>query len=176
RLDFGVNNLPQLDLTASVTDGQGSYTPGATLNYDIVVTNNGPADANGMSVTAARPAQIVSWTWTCAGGTPAGYNCTDDVSNPATFTDTLDLPQLASVTYRVTAQVATNTSGNLITTVVAIPPPNMTDLTPQDNIATDTDTLVVTIPLAIPALNAWGLSILGLLLAATALGLRRWGV
>ena len=176
RLDFGVNNLPQLDLTASVTNGQSSYTPGATLNYDVIVTNHGPADANGMSVTAARPAQIVSWTWTCAGGTPAGYNCTDNASNPATFTDTLDLPQLASVTYRVTAQVATNASGNLITTVVAIPPPGMTDLTPQDNIATDTDTLVVTIPLAIPALNVWGLSILGLLLAATALGLRRWGV
>ncbi|MDS4030865.1 MAG: SdrD B-like domain-containing protein [Candidatus Contendobacter sp.] len=171
RLDFGVNNLPQLDLTASVTDGQGSYTPGTTLNYDIVVTNHGPADANGMSVTAARPAQIVSWTWTCAGGTPPAYNCTDSVGNPATFTDSLDLPQLASVTYHVTAQVAASASGDLTVMLVANPPNGMTDETPLDNIATDTDTFAVTMPLAIPALNVWGLSILGLLLAAI-LGLR----
>ena len=163
--------MPQLDLTASVTDGQGSYTPGTTLNYDIVVTNHGPADANGMSVTAARPAQIVSWTWTCAGGTPPAYNCTDSVGNPATFTDSLDLPQLASVTYHVTAQVAASASGDLTVMLVANPPNGMTDETPLDNIATDTDTFAVTMPLAIPALNVWGLSILGLLLAAI-LGLR----
>lgn len=176
RLDFGVNNLPQLDLTASVTNGQSSYTPGATLNYVVVITNNGPVDATGMSVTATRPAQIVSWTWTCAGGTPAGYNCTDNAGNPATFTDSLDLPQLASVTYHVTAQVAASVSGDLTTTVVAIPPIGITDLTPPDNIATDTDTLVVIMPAAIPALNVWGLSILGMLLAVTALRSRRWGV
>ncbi len=171
RLDFGVNNLPQLDLRASVTNGQSSYTPGATLNYIVVVTNNGPADANGMSVTAARPAQIVSWTWTCAGGTPPAYNCTDSVGNPATFTDSLDLPQLASVTYQVTAQVAASVSGDLTVMVVANPPIGMTDLTPLDNIATDTDTLVVIVPSDIPTLNVWGVLILGLLLAAI-LGLR----
>lgn len=176
RLDFGVNNLPQLDLTASVTNGQGSYNPGATLNYVVVVTNRGPVDADGMMVTAARPAQIVSWTWTCAGGTPPAYNCTDNAGNPATFTDSLDLPQLASVTYHVTAQVAASVSGDLTVMVVANPPSGMTDETPHDNIATDTDTLVVIVPSDIPTLNVWGVLILSLLLAVVALGSRRWTV
>jgi len=122
----------------------GSYFPGGTLNYVVVVTNHGPADAVGMSVSAARPAQLGSWTWACAVSTPAGYNCTSDNSNPATFTDTLDLPQLASVTYNVTAQVVAAPAGSLTTTVVAFPPAGMSDLTNADNVATDIDTLATT--------------------------------
>jgi len=139
-VDFGVNNSPQIDLVVTKTDNQSSYTAGGTLNYVIVVTNHGPADANGMTVSDARPSQITSWTWACASGTPSAYNCTDDASNPATFTDTLDLPQLASVTYNVTAQVAPTATGTLSNMVVVIPPSGMTDMTPRDNFVTDTDT------------------------------------
>ena len=87
RVDFGVNNNPQIDLSVTKTDNQAFYIAGGTLNYVVVVTNNGPADANGMTISDARPAQITSWTWTCDVGTPVGYNCTDDATNPATFTD-----------------------------------------------------------------------------------------
>ncbi len=100
RVDLGVNNSPQIDLTVTKTDNQAYYVAGMTLNYVITVTNRGPADANGMTVTDTRPAQFNSWTWTCAAATPAGYHCTGDASNPVTFTDSLDLPQLASVTYQ----------------------------------------------------------------------------
>jgi uncharacterized repeat protein (TIGR01451 family) len=152
HVDFGVNKLPYIDLGVTKTDGAGTYVPGGTLTYTIVVTNRGPADADGMTVSDTRPAQIESWTWACAAGTPAEYNCTDDATNPATFTDTLSLPQplfnpvdlsvqFASVTYTVTAQVVALPSGDLSNQVVAHPPPGITDLTPPDNSATDIDTL-----------------------------------
>lgn len=140
RMDFGVNNSPQLDLSITKTDSRSDYVAGGTLHYVIIVTNNGPADATGMTISDVRPPQISSWTWTCAGGTPLAYNCTDDATNPATFTDTLDLPQLASLTYHVTAQVAPDVSGDLTNMVVASPPSGMTDMTPLDNIARDIDT------------------------------------
>ncbi len=139
RVDFAVNNTPQIDLVVTKTDDQSSYTAGGTLNYVIVITNNGPADANGMTVSDTRPAQITSWSWTCAAGTPAAYNCTNDASNPATFTDTLDLPQLGVVTYNVTAQVAPTAAGNISNLVFVSPPPALTDMAPLDNSATDTD-------------------------------------
>ncbi len=139
RLDFGVNSLPQIDLAVTVTDNQASYDPGGTLNYVVVVTNSGPADADGMSVVGTRPAGITSWTWTCDAGTPAAYNCTSDATNPATFSDTLNLPQLASVTYHVSAQVATSATGPLATQVYVVPPSGMSDLTNGNNVATDTD-------------------------------------
>jgi hypothetical protein len=52
----------------------------------------------------------------------------------------LDLPQLASVTYNVTAQVAPTATIDLSNMVVVIPPTGMTDMTPYDNFATDMDT------------------------------------
>lgn len=147
RVDLGVTGAPQIDLSVTKTDNQAFYLAGGTLNYVITITNNGPADANGMTISDVRPAQITSWAWTCAAGTPAAYNCTNDASNPATFTDSLDLPQLASVTYNVTAQIDPAATGDLINSVTVTPPTGMTDLTPPDNSASHTDeqaSLVVT--------------------------------
>jgi uncharacterized repeat protein (TIGR01451 family) len=141
RIDFGVNNSPRIDLAVTKTDGASDYLPGTALTYTIVVTNHGPADADGMTVSDARPPQIASWTWTCAPATPPAYNCTGDASNPATFTDSLDLPQLASVTYTVQAQVAPAATGDLANSVVVAPPAGMTELTNGDNVATDVDPL-----------------------------------
>jgi LPXTG-site transpeptidase (sortase) family protein len=139
RVDFGVTNGPQIDLSVTKTDNQAFYIAGGTLNYVITVTNNGPADANGMTVTDVIPAQIASWTWTCAVGTPVAYNCTGATSNSVDFSDSLDLPQLASVTYNVTAQVSPSATGDLTNSVTINPPTGMTDLTPPDNTANDTD-------------------------------------
>lgn len=139
RVDLGVNNSPQIDLSVTKTDNQAFYIAGGTLNYVVTITNNGPADANGMTVDDALPAQIVSWTWACSAGTPASYNCTDAASSSTAFADSLDLPQLASVTYNVTAQVAPTATGDLDNTVTVTPPTGMTDMTPPDNTATDID-------------------------------------
>ncbi len=140
-VDFGVHNLPQIDLSITKSDGESEYSGGLTRTYTIVVTNHGPADAAGMTVSDARPAQVAAWTWTCAPGTPPAYNCSDDATNPANFTDSLDLPALATVTYTVAAQIAAAPAGDLVNTVVVVPPAGMTDLAPSDNSATDRDTL-----------------------------------
>ena len=144
RVDFGVNKSPQIDLIVTKTDNQAFYAAGGTLTYKIVVTNKGPADAGdpgtptlgtGMNVSDPLPPQILSWTWTC--DTPGVYGC--DGGTAAPFADELFLPQLASVSYTVVAQVKPTATGNLINAVTVTPPSSMTDLVPPDNTATDID-------------------------------------
>lgn len=143
RVDFGVFKGPQIDLKVTKDDGVSFYAAGGTLTYTIVVTNNGPADAGdpgtptpgtGMTVSDPLPSQITSWTWTCVS---ALYGC--DGGTGAPFTDELFLPQLASVTYTVVAQISPTATGDLTNSVTVNPPPGMTDLTPPDNTATDID-------------------------------------
>lgn len=145
RVDFGVFNAPQVNLTVTKDDGVSVYTLGGTLTYTVTVTNNGPADVIGMTVTDARPGQISSWDWACdsssPNASPAAYGCSPDNTNPATFTDTLDLPYGASVTYEVTATIHTSTAGDLTNTVQVAPPTSAVETDNTDNEDDDVDQL-----------------------------------
>jgi uncharacterized repeat protein (TIGR01451 family) len=133
-----------VDLSVTITDGQTTYDPGGVLNYTVVVTNNGPGDAIGTTVSDSRPTRIGFWTWTCDPATPAAYQCSSDITNPAAFSDTLDLPAFGSVTYHVTASVIAPVSGDLSNIVQVMAPAAMPELNPADNTATDVDTLATT--------------------------------
>ncbi|MBN1304062.1 MAG: DUF11 domain-containing protein [Anaerolineales bacterium] len=141
--DFGFYNNPMVDLGISKDDGSTFYIPGMTLNYTVMVVNNGPINVAGLNVSDTRPAQISSWSWGCTSSapdpTPATYGCTADATNPATFTDTLDLPVGASVTYAVTATVGAAAAGDLDNTASVQPPVGYTDINVTDNTDTDTD-------------------------------------
>ncbi len=145
RVDFGVFNGPQVNLTVTKDDGVAYYTAGGTLTYTVTVTNNGPADVTGLAVSDARPAQILSWDWTCASSSPnaspAVYGCTPDATNPATFTDSLDLPYGASVTYTVVAQVIPTLPATPIalSNTVTVTAAGYTETDSTDNTSTDTD-------------------------------------
>ena len=52
-----------VDLTVTKT-GDETYKGGGPLNFTVVVTNNGPSFASGVSVVDALPAGVVSWSWT----------------------------------------------------------------------------------------------------------------
>ena len=55
------------DLAVTKTDGSLTYTPGMPVTYTITVTNAGPSDAIGATVTDALPAQVTTATWTATG-------------------------------------------------------------------------------------------------------------
>jgi len=123
------------DLRISKTDGVLTYIPGGTLTYTITVTNIGPSDALGVSVTDNIPAQFTSWSWTCV--TTGGATCTGSGGFITTnFSDTVDLPASAIITYTVAANLSISASGNLTNTVTVSHP---ADSTPGDNTASDTD-------------------------------------
>jgi uncharacterized repeat protein (TIGR01451 family) len=124
------------DLIVTKTDGVLTYTPGGQVTYTIVVTNNGPSDVTGATVTDAFPAAITSANWTC---TPTGAaTCT--ASGSGDISDTVDIPAGESLTYSVTADIDPSATGDLVNTSTVAAPAGTTDPNDANNSASDTDT------------------------------------
>ena len=58
---------PVTDLGITKTNGIATVVPGSTTTYTITVTNAGPSNASGATVTDVFPAALTGVTWTCAG-------------------------------------------------------------------------------------------------------------
>ena len=119
------------------TDGATSATPGLAVNYTIVVTNNGPSDAAGVSVVDNVPAQLTGATWGCVAS--PGSSC--PVSGSADINTLVDLLAGGTATFSVAATVAPSAVGTLANTATATVPSGVTDPVPGNNASTDTDTL-----------------------------------
>ncbi|MEK0267735.1 hypothetical protein QT383_17870 [Stenotrophomonas rhizophila] len=61
------NRTRQADLSITKTDGSGSYTPGGTATYTLLVRNDGPDAVTNAVVTDSLPNGItLRGTWTCS--------------------------------------------------------------------------------------------------------------
>jgi uncharacterized repeat protein (TIGR01451 family) len=126
------------NLGITKTDGAATVNPGANVTYTIVVSNAGPDVANGVVVTDTVPAALSSVTWTC--GTPVGgATCGAASGGGNAISTTANLPSGGSVTYTVTGTLAANATGTLANTAAVAAPSGVTDPTPGNNSATDTD-------------------------------------
>ena len=123
---------PTADLSITKTDGVPSRSPG-TFSYTIVVSNAGPFDVTGAKVNDTMPSELNNVTWTCNASCPGSVN-----GNINNFS--IDIPSGGSVTFTVTATV-TATSGTVSNTASVAVPNGVTDPTPSNNSATDTDNL-----------------------------------
>jgi len=136
----------QADLAMTKTDGVGSVAPGTTTTYTIVVTNNGPGNVAGATVTDVMPAAIISDNFTAVGsGGAAGFTA----AGAGNINDTVSMPPGSTITYTVVADISAGAAGNLVNTATAAVPAGMTDTNPANNSATDTDTLSAQVDLSI---------------------------
>ncbi len=123
---------------SSIGGTTGTITPGGTITYTIVVTNNGPSNIVGANVNDEFPADVTSDTFTAVGsGGATGFS----TSGSGGINDTVNLPSGATITYTVTANLS-NTVTDLSNTATVTPPSNATDSDLTNNTATDTDTTV----------------------------------
>lgn len=123
------------DLAITKTDSLVDVTRGDTVTYSVVVTNNGPTDAVGATVTDSLPAQLTSTTWVCTA--TGGAVCT--ASGTGNLSDTADIPVGGVATYAITATVSDSTSGSIANSAVVLPPADLTDINPANNSANDVD-------------------------------------
>ncbi|MBM3152541.1 MAG: DUF11 domain-containing protein, partial [Chloroflexi bacterium] len=129
---------PTADLSVTKSDGLSIYTPGGTVTYTIVVTNNGPSDVIGAAFSDNIPAQVISWIWVCTAD--AGAVCNPGpITSGANFSDVVNIPSGKKVTYTVVATIASPTAGDLVNTAAIVPPAGITDPVLANNSATDTD-------------------------------------
>ena len=119
-------------------------TPGGSVTYTITASNAGPSNATGATVADTFPASLTC-TWTCVGA--GGGTCT--ASGSGNINDTVNLPSGGSVTYTASCTISAPATGTLSNTATVTAPGGVTDPTPGNNSATDTDTLAASADLSI---------------------------
>ncbi|NND74958.1 MAG: DUF11 domain-containing protein [Ilumatobacter sp.] len=143
---------PQADVSVTKTDGRTSAVPGRDLiAYTIVVSNAGPSQATGVSLTDAFPnALTCTWTSTASGGATG-----NSATGAGDLSETLTLPLGSSVTYTTSCSIDPAATGTLSNTVTASVPGALTragagllvartftDPNLANNTATDSDTVL----------------------------------
>ncbi len=150
------------DLSITKSADAGTYQPGATATYTLVVTNNGPAIATGVTVTDVLPAgsTLISATptqGTCSGTTTVTCNLgiLGD-GDSATITLAVTLPTMPGPV----ENTATVTSGQ-------------TDPAPANNTSASTVSIVPAVAQGIPTLSPLALALLALGMAVGAMVVTR---
>ena len=141
--------VEEADLEVTLTDGVTTVDTGSALTYTLVASNNGPNAVIGASVNDAFPADLTC-SWTCSAS--LGAACT--AAGSGDIADLVDLPLNSNVTYTASCAVATASSNTtLVNTATIAVPSGITDPTPGNNSATDTDALVRLSDLSISKTN-----------------------
>ena len=140
------------DLVITKTDSSNTYTPGAPIQYTIVVTNRGPDSAPKFDVIDNVPANITNLTVGCSPAIRCGTNTSN--GNNISFTGASLFRQQEGVyqlTITISGTVASGASGDLSNTASVIAPNNsrFRDPRPNNNTVTDTDTQLSIYDLAI---------------------------
>ncbi|MEQ1920895.1 MAG: CHRD domain-containing protein [Pyrinomonadaceae bacterium] len=124
------------DLQITKTNGVASVTAGGSTTYTITASNAGPDPVLGATVADTFPASLTVAGWTCVGA--GGGTCTAAGSGNINDTN-VNLPVGGSVTYTAPATISAGASGTLVNTATVSS--SVTDPTPANNSATDTDTI-----------------------------------
>lgn len=139
--DLASINAPNPDLSITKTDGKSVITPGDPVTYTLQVGNASAYAVTG-TVTDTVPATVTGVTWTCSAAGGSSCGSASGSGNNVSLTVTLAAAGIATITVSGTlSPTATGTLTN--TATVALPFSFMTDATPANNTATDTDTIVV---------------------------------
>ncbi len=134
------------DLAITKTDGVTTATAGGSVTYTITASNAGPSNASGVTVADTLPASISGATWT---GVGAGGGTGPASGSGNISASTINLPAGGSFTFTVTAPISSAATGTLSNTATVAAPGGVTDPTPGNNSATDTDTITQSADLAI---------------------------
>ena len=129
--------LPPADVSVTLSDGLSTVTAGQSVRYTLTVNNVGINGLAGVLVTTALSENLSQVTWTCRATT--GSQCTSNGFGE--LTDSIDIASRGSVSYRIDAVVSPAASGSVSVSVSAATPSGYVDLTPDNNRATDTDTV-----------------------------------
>ena len=120
------------DLGVVKTGPGGSYTPGSSLQYTMVVTNYGGGSVTGATLLDVMPAEVTGASWTAiyAGGGSGPASGTGDINA------LLNLPVNGTATFTVTAPTRLEATGNLSNTATVSTPPGVSDPDLSNNTAT----------------------------------------
>ena len=139
--------LVNLSLVKTATPA-GTYLPGSALNYSLVLTNNGPSAASGITLSDTVPASVTVSGWTCS-ASGAGADCDTGSagtgasgSGNAIALNAIALGAGESVTVSISGTAQLSATGAIVNTASASPPAGASCTTPPCTVtstATNTD-------------------------------------
>ncbi len=131
--------LTSPDLVITKTDGVTTYVPGTNLVYSIIVSNVGNGPAFNAVIFDSIPSQFIGWSWSCV--QTGGASGCSTYTGAGDFSNIVNLPTGATITYTVNATIAPSATLDLVNTVSVTPEGGLeTDPSPLNNSATDIDT------------------------------------
>jgi uncharacterized repeat protein (TIGR01451 family) len=136
--DMASAAVPAPDLSITKTDGVTTVYRGGSVTYTIVVTNNGTYPVTG-GVTDTVPASVTGVTWTCVAS--ASSSCTAASGAGNAINTSAMLLAGGTATYTVTGTIAAAATGTLTNQASVAVPVWLTDATPANNTASDSDTI-----------------------------------
>ena len=129
---------PSCEIKVTVTDFKTTIPAGQKNTYTIKVSNVGTNNVTGATVADSFPAMFTGVTFTAtASGGASGFTA----SGAGNISDTVSLPKGSVITYNATGKISPSGTGTLSDTATVTPPSGVTDLTPANNTATDSDTI-----------------------------------
>lgn len=138
-----------VDVAVAKSNGADSVVAGAPVAYQIDLSNAGPSDAPQVRLRDLLPAALRDATWAC---TPsAGASCT--AAGEGSLDQIVALAAGSSLRITLVAELAADARGSLSNTASAEVLGAATESDPQDNQATDTDTIEVRHDLAVALLD-----------------------
>ena len=112
------------DVSVTKDDLVTEVQAGSLTTYTILVSNLGPSNVGGVSVSDVLPAALTAASWTCGATAP---NVCEDVAGTGSIDTTVDLVSGGSALLTLTATVDPAASGSVVNTVTAAVPGLVTD-------------------------------------------------
>jgi uncharacterized repeat protein (TIGR01451 family) len=139
--------ITQVDTAAGTSSGAtGNIVSGQQMTYTIVVTNAGPSDSTGASISDMLPTGFTVTDYKVAETKNASGFATTLTGN--NISDTVNMPAGSTITYTVTGTVSA-TSGKLTNVATVAAGAGATDTNTANNSATDSDNVLTPTDLSI---------------------------
>ena len=148
EIDTNLVNRAVADLSITKTDNRSTVSPGEQVTYQIVVANNGPANAARIQIFDVFPPELenVSFTSAAAGGAQGNSTSgTEDID------DIVSMDVGSTITYTVVGTVVASATGTVTNTATVSSP--IPDSNPDNNSSTDIDNIAAQVDLSVTKTN-----------------------
>jgi uncharacterized repeat protein (TIGR01451 family) len=135
-----------VDLQITKDDGETTVAPGEVITYTIVVTNAGPSDVSGATITDTFPTELQGVSFTSS---VTGVVSGNSPSGNGNLQDTVSMEAGSTITYLVTGTVSSGATGTISNTANVAAPNGVFESDDTNNEATDEDDLVPEVDLRI---------------------------
>ncbi|MCL2873131.1 MAG: putative Ig domain-containing protein, partial [Betaproteobacteria bacterium] len=119
------------DYHVTITTATPSVTVGDTVNYQIVIGNNGQDDGDGVTLTDTIPAAITNVTWTCSGTGSATCGALNGSGNVISLSG--QIPEGAANSLTITVTGTANATGTVTNTATIAPQGSTVDPDTSNN-------------------------------------------